>query len=500
MSDGVSLSGDVGGYINGHDRNQTLLLPEVLDRYVAEDNEARFIDAFVDSLNLEELGFTRSQPNREGRPPYNPGDMLKLFIWGYLNQIRSSRKLERECHRNLEVIWLMKKLAPDFKTIADFRKDNADCVKSVFKQFIYFLENMDLFGGNLVSIDGSKFKAVNANKRNFNTKRLADRLKRIEEKTEKYLREMEENDRNSVKEEAEARALLLKRKKYLGEKLEKLEKRMQELKEISKRLKESGQSEISLTDPDSRLMINNGKFEVCYNVQTSVDDKNKLIADYDVVNEPSDANQLNRMAKSTKEALHADRLEVLSDTGYFNGEEIKGCLENGIVPYVHEPPQKTTISMMGVPEREFYKERFVYNDLRDTYTCPAGHEMSFLRLLRDNNRGKVCRVYATKECESCEFMGRCTRNKRGRPMYRWEHEKIIEEMRERLKREPLKMAKRRELSEHPFGTIKRAFNQAYLLLKGLRKVKGEVGFTMLVYNMRRALNILGVRTLLASLG
>jgi len=235
LSDGVSLSGDVGGYINGHDRNQTLLLPEVLDRYVAEDNEARFIDAFVDSLNLEELGFTRSQPNREGRPPYNPGDMLKLFIWGYLNQIRSSRKLERECHRNLEVIWLMKKLAPDFKTIADFRKDNADCVKSVFKQFFYFLENMDLFGGNLVSIDGSKFKAVNANKRNFNTKRLADRLKRIEEKTEKYLREMEENDRNSVKEEAEARALLLKRKKYLGEKLEKLEKRMQELKEISKR-------------------------------------------------------------------------------------------------------------------------------------------------------------------------------------------------------------------------------------------------------------------------
>ena len=323
----------------GSDRRQNLLLPDTLDGYVGEDNEVRFVDAFVDTLNLNELGFTHSTHDEgAGMPSYDPSDLLKLYLYGYLNQVQSSRKLERECHRNTEVMWLIEKLVPDFKTIADFRKDNVGCIKKVFKEFVFFLQDLDLFGGELASIDGSKFKAVNATKRNFDAKKLADKLKRIEEKIERYVKELEEGDR---KEDAggatEERALLGKRKEYLREKLEKLRKQTEELNAASEKLKESaGQNQISLTDPDSRLMKNNGKFEVCYNVQASVDSKNKLIADYDATNEGEDRNQLSKMAKGTKETLGVDKLEVAADKGFSNSLEIKECIDNGITPYVPE--------------------------------------------------------------------------------------------------------------------------------------------------------------------
>jgi len=490
-------------YVIGSDRGQELLLPYALDGYVDEDNEVRFVDAFVDTLNLNELGFTHSLHEEEGagRPSYDPSDLLKLYLYGYLNQVRSSRKLERECRRNTEVMWLMKKLAPDFKTIADFRKDNVDCVKNVFKEFVFFLQDLDLFGGELASVDGSKFKAVNATKRNFDAKKLADKLKRIEEKIERYMKELEEGDR---KEEAaaaaEERALLAKRKKYLKEKLEKLRKQTQELKAASEKLKESaGQKQISLTDPDSRLMKNNGKFEVCYNIQASVDEKNKLIADYDATNEGEDRNQLSKMATGTKETLGVDELEVTADRGFSNSLEIKECVDNGITPYVPEQKEGGRYKHTGVPEPAFHNYRFVYSAEHDTYTCPAGHEMRFWKADSDAT-GRVLRVYRTDACTGCPFRSKCTNNRLGRMIRRWEHEQIMEEMRERLKSEPMKVAIRKELSEHPFGTMKRAFNQGYLLLKGLRKVRGEIGLTMLAYNMRRAINILGSKALMASLG
>jgi transposase len=486
-------------YVIGSDRGQELLLPDSLDEYVDEDNEVRFVDTFVETLDLDVLGFEHSiLEDGAGRPSYDPSDLLKLYLYGYLNQVRSSRKLERECRRNTEVMWLMKKLAPDFKTIADFRKDNVDCMKKVFKEFISFLQDLDLFGGELASIDGSKFKAVNATKRNFDAKKLADKLKRIDEKIGRYMRELEEGDgREEVA--AEEKALLTKRRVYLEDKLERLRKQTEELRSASKALEKSGQNQVSLTDPESRLMRNNGRFEVCYNVQASVDSKNKLIAHYDVTNEGEDRNQLSKMAKGTKETLGVDDLEVTADKGFSNSLEIKECVDNGITPYVPEQGDGGRYRRTGVPEPTFHNDRFVYSPDKDTYVCPAGNEMRFWRVDSDT-AGRVRRIYRTGACNGCPFRNRCTNSKSGRLIRRWEHEVILEEMRERLKREPLKAAVRKELSEHPFGTMKRAFNQAYLLLKGLRKVRGEIGFTMLAYDMRRAINIMGTKSLMVALG
>ena len=306
-----------------------------------EENEARFIDAFVDTLDLSEIGFTHSEPNDEGRPSYDPKDMLKLYVWGYLNQIRSSRKLERECHRNLEVMWLMKKLAPDFKTIADFRRDNADRVKRVFTEFVSFLQDIDLVEGELASLDGSKIKACNARKRSFNAEFLASKLKRIEERVDRYLKELEQNDKLDDEDEEDDgdRELIKKRNDYLRAKLEKLKKSKQELEEIRRKLKESDHEQISLTDPESRLMKNNGKFDVCYNAELSVDAKNKLIVNYDVTNEVNDTNQLAPMAKNTKDVLRVDKLDVTHGRyrirRHGSGKRVSGQRDNAL-PSKHE--------------------------------------------------------------------------------------------------------------------------------------------------------------------
>jgi transposase len=490
-------------YVEGLDRRQALCLPDVLDDYVGEDDEVRFIDAFVDTLDLTGLGFTHSEPSDEedegGRSPYDPRDMLKLYVWGYLNQVRSSRKLERECHRNLELIWLMKKLAPDFKTIADFRKDNVHRVKSVFKEFVAFLQDIDLVEGKLASIDGSKIKACNSRKRNFNAEFLASKLRRIEERVERYLKELEHNDGlGDGEEDGDGDGeLISKRNDYLRAKLEKLKKSKEELEEVRKKLEESGKSEISLTDPESREMKNNGRIDVCYNAELSVDSKEHIIVNYDVTNEANDTNQLAPMATSTKEVLGVEKLDVTADTGFANMAQIKDCLDNGITPYL----PSTKLDGSGgsrVPDpSSFGKDRFVYERDRDAYICPAENELTFRHTTQ--RKGKAVRIYRTDACATCPFRARCTNNKEGRTIERWEHQDIIDEVVRRARREPEKLEARGELAEHPFGTIKRAFNQGYFLLKGLRKVKGEMGFTVLAYDMRRALNILGTRGLLNAL-
>jgi len=460
---------------------------------VDKGNPVRFIDAFVDSLNLEKLSFTHAIPNDTGRPPYNPADLLKLYSYGYLNQTRSSRKLERECHRNVEVMWLMKKLTPDFKTIADFRKDNVDRIKAVFKEFVYLCRSLNLYGAQLVAIDGCKFKAVNSRNRNFNEETLAERLKRTDEKINGYLKMLDENDRvddvSCKDEKAEG----------LKEKLGNLEEKKLQYERIQSQMRETGQTEVSLTDPDSRLMrVNSQQLDVCYNVQSIVDAKNHLIVNYDVTNSQTDHHQLAKEAEEAKQTLCVNALDITSDKGFYVEKDVKDCEDNGVTVWM---PIPSLNKAAGVPEPEFSVDKFVYNAARDVYACPRGKELEFWKLSRRGKERMRGKLYRTASCGNCLFRDKCTKNRQGRVLFRSEFQDAVDRLRARL--ESLdgkkKMSIRRELAEHPFGTMKRAFNQGYLLLKGLRKVKGEVGFTMLAYNMRRAINVLGVSALLGAI-
>ena len=477
------------GYIKGISRSQTLLLPENLDQYVAQENEARFIDAFVDSLNLEDLGFTHAQPNNEGRPPHNPSDMLKLFIWGYLNQIRSSRKLERECHRNLEVIWLMKKLTPDFKTIADFRKDNVSCIKAIFKQFVKLCVSLELYDAELIAVDGSKFKAVNAIDRDFNQKTLEKRIKLIEESAARYLQELDAADLEEEENQA---------KHFWEDKVKAMLKKKVNYEALLAKMKATGQNEVALTDPECRLMKNRGRIEPCYNVQAAVDTRNHLIVDYAVTNEAADNNQLSSLAIGAKETLGVQKIAAVADAGFSDSVEIKKCVDNGIVPYVAQQRHKG--GRRGSVSAQFSIDKFTYVKEADVYVCPAGQRLALWS--HAVVQSKNMRIYRCKRgvCSSCVFfLAECTKNKEGRIVWRWEYEEVMDEVRARLRLDPEVMGERKKVVEHPFGTMKRAFNMGYLLLKGLVKVTGEVGFAMLAYNMRRALNILGVRALMLAL-
>ncbi|MGA3061410.1 MAG: IS1182 family transposase [Candidatus Bathyarchaeia archaeon] len=483
----------MGEHVNGTHRDQTVLFPNTIDQYVEKENPVRFIDAFVDSLDLEKHGFKHSVLADTGRPSYNPSDLLKLYVYGYLNQVRSSRKLEKECHRNVEVMWLMKKLAPDHKTIADFRKNNVDCIKPVFKEFVYLCRSLDLYGAQLVAIDGTKFKAVNSKSNNLNEKTVAQRLKQTEEKISEYLKDLDSNDAKDSAEDETAQNDDLK------EKIRQLEEKKQQYEQIQGQMKATNQREVSLVDPDSRLMrVDSQRLEVGYNIQTSVDAKQHLIVDYDVINISTDHHQLTRDALSAKETLGVDELEVLSDKGFYVEKDVSDYEDNGIRVFMPIPAVFSPYKSVGVPEPEFYSDRFVYDAARDIYVCPMGNDMPFWKL-GGREGGLKGRLYRTALCFCCSVRSKCTRNKRGRYMFRGEYDGAVDRLRVRLAssegRE--KVSLRRMLAEHPFGTMKRAFNQGYLLLKGLRKVKGEVGFTMLAYNMRRAINILGVGTLIA---
>ena len=462
-------------HVGGTHRDQTILFPDTLDKYVDAENPVRFIDAFINSLNIEKLGFKHSITCETGRPSYDPSDLLKLYVYGYLNQVRSSRKLERECHRNVETMWLMKKLAPDFKTIADFRKNNVDCIKPVFKEFVYLCKSLDLYGAQLVAIDGSKFKAVNSKSNNFNEKTVALRLKRTQEKIAEYLRLMDQNDKaDSGKDES-------LKVEGLKERISKLEEKKQQYEQVQNQMKTTGQKEISLVDPDSRLMrVDSQRLDVCYNIQTSVDAKQHLIVDYDVINNSTDHHQLTRDAKAAKQMLGVERLDVVSDKGFYVEKDVFDCENNGVTVFMPIPEALNPYKSVGVPAPEFYSDRFVYDAAKDVYVCPAGNDMPFWKR---SNRGKGFegRLYRSMYCSFCSLRSKCTRNKRGRYMFRGEYDGAVDRLRMRLDsfagREKVRL--RRMLVEHPFGTMKRAFNQGYLLLKGLRKVKGEVGFTKL---------------------
>jgi transposase len=476
------------GFVQGIHRHQIVMFPELLDDYIADDNPVRFIDAFVESLDLRALEFERAVPKETGRPPYNPGDLLKLYVYGYLNRIRSSRKLEAEAQRNVEVMWLLGKLAPDFKTIADFRRDNGEPIRAVCREFTLLCRSLGLYGGELVAIDGSKFKAVNSRERNFTKGKLKALRRQAEAKIERYLQELDENDA----EETDSKKLT---REELQEKIEWLKKRKETCDELEQQIEESGESQISLTDPDARSMRlgSNRGTEVGYNVQISVDAKHKLVVDHEVTNECNDVSQLSCMAIRAKEVLGIESLEVVADGGYYNNEEIRNCTEQAIVPYIPR-----TNSSKNKHAGLYSKEDFRYDAENDWYWCPAGEALWYIRC-GTNKYGRRMRLYATNRCKRCAVKHKCTRDKGGRRIERWEDEGLLEEMARRLRAEPQKIKQRKLIVEHPFGTIKRSMDQGYFLTRRLCNVRAEMSLTMLAYNIKRALTLKGTQELVAAL-
>jgi len=475
------------GYIKGKERGQSVLFPGTVDEYIGENNEVRAIAAFLGRLDFVKLRFVRGQAAGTGRPGYDPRLLMGLFLWGHLNGIRSSRKLERESHRNLEVIWLCENLRPDFKTIADFRKDNGAGIKGVVVEFRLWCLRAGLYGKEIVAVDGSKFKAVNSKERNFTKKKLSQIIARERAKISEYLEAVAVAD-ETESEEPELSAAQLK------EKIAGLERYLAEHEELERQLEATGESQVSLTDPEAKLMKTDKGSEVSYNVQTAVDSKHKLIAAYEVTNERNDLGQLAVMAFQAKEALQVAELTVLADGGYYEGNALKECEQAGITTFVSVPKSKEA-ERLGI----FAQSQFRYDQEQDLYVCPQGEELHWTKTTNDRERNKKFKVYATKACAQCPLRAQCTTSKYGRKIKRWVDQGVIDRLRERIRGQPELLKQRKTLAEHPFGTIKRGMNQGFFLLKGISKVTTETGLTVLSYNLKRVLNIMGVEQMISSL-
>src|SRR3990170_2240618 len=472
-------------HIAGTDRTQAVLLPEVLDDYVRPDNPVRFLDAFVAQLDLGALGFQRAVPAETGRPGYDPGDLLRLYLYGYLHRIRSSRRLEQETRRNVELLWLLRRLSPDFKTIADFRRDHPEALKRVGRAFILLCRRLELFGGELLAIDGSKFRAVNARDRSYTPARLATLQRDIDRTIARYLRELERQDQVEAGTETPSADAL-------REKITALQQRRAGYQVLQEELAASGETVRSLTDPDSRPMMSGGRIEVCYNVQTAVDAKHKLILAEDVTNAAGDRDQLSPMATAAQAVLGGATPVVVADQGYYHGAEIKTCLEAGLTPLVPRPHTSAN-EARGL----FTKDDFVYDAIQDAYQCPAGERLTYRSTTVE--LGRTIKNYRTRACGRCALKPRCTGNRDGRKLTRWVDEHLLEEMAVRLRRDRAFFARRKALAEHPFGTMKRGMDQGYFLLKGLRKVRGEFSLTVLAYNLKRVFKLVNVPRLLEAL-
>ena len=475
-------------FIEGCGRDQKILFPEVLDDYVASDNPVRFIDAFVRSLDLRQLGFERAVPLDMGRPPYDPADLLALYIYGYLYGLRSSRKLERETHRNVELMWLMRKLGPDFKTIADFRRDNKDAIRQVCRQFTLVCKRMDLFSAELVAIDGSKFRAVNSKQRSVTRNTVRAILTETDERIEGYLSELEAADQagNPTGEGAGVRDL--------AERLRQLHERKKECDTYIGEMDRLGQNDLSLTDPDSRRMyMANHLTEVCYNAQIAVDEKNKLIVANDVTNEPCDRYALAPMARQAQEVLQAAELAIVADRGYTNLDQVKECLATGIVPHV-EKTKNSNNYKLGL----FTKDDFIYDPATDSYRCPAGADLRPTGSQK-KPRGQRVNVYRNAQaCRSCPVRARCTSGP-ARRIERQPDEHIAEQMHARVAANPHVQRRRKALVEHPFGVMKHSMGFRQFVVRGLDKVRTEFSLIVLGYNLRRVLNLSDVPAMIAAL-
>ena len=473
----------MGRYIEGQERTQSILFPERLDDWIDEDNPVRAVDVFVDALDLKDLGFERAAPAETGRPSYYPGTLLKIYIYGYLNRIQSSRRLEREAQRNLELIWLTGRLMPDFKTIADFRRDNGQAIRQTCKEFMLLCQGLGLFEGGAVAIDGSKFKAVNNRDKNFTERKLQARMQQLDEAVQRYLTELDRADRDSS-------LVLPTRVERLKQKLETIDAQLCKLKQIEQVLEQAPDGQVSLTDPDARSMATSGRGTgiVGYNVQTAVDLKHHLIVAHEVTNLGHDRTQLTTMASRAKEVIDEPSITVLADRGYFNSEEILATEQAGVVPLVPKP-QTSNNKAQGL----YDKRDFVYIEEDDEYRCPAG-ERAIYRLTRVEN-GLTLRRYWSSACPRCLQKSKCTTGK-NRRITRWEHEAVLERMQSRLDQRPDAARERRQTVEHPFGTLKAWMGATHFLTKTLPKVRTEMSLHVLAYNMKRMIALFGTAALI----
>jgi transposase len=471
-------------HITGHDRRQTLLLPEAVDDYVGAENPVRFIDAFVNGLDLAAAGFARVVPEATGRPGYAPGDLLKLYIYGYLNRVRSSRRLEAETRRNLEVIWLLRHLKPDFKTIADFRRDNRAAFRSVFREFVLLCRQLDLFGRELLAVDGTRIKAVNNKDRNFTRASLTKFIRDADERLVNYVRRLDEADAAEIGTGGGSRM------QHLAEKIAALRAARERHRALLADIERTGESQISLTDPDSRAMAGHTKIGVGYNVQVAVDAKHKLIVEQAVTNHVVDMGLLKQTAEPARAILGVERIDVVADRGYFKIEDIEACERAGLTPHIPQPQRGP-----AVRNGFFRKDEFRYDPDQDVFVCPGGQTLAPHHYGRSRELQKI--DYSNPAaCPACPLQPRCTTNVRR--VSRLENEAVLDRMAARLKARPELLDRRRETVEHPFGSIKQWMNQGAFLMRGLDNVRGEFSLTALVYNLRRALNIVGIGAMTAA--
>jgi len=469
------------------DRGQSTLFPECMEDWIGQDNPVRVIDVFVDELDLAELGFSGVDPEMTGRPSYHPSALLKLYIYGYLNRVQSSRRLERDAGRNVEVMWLTGRLVPDHKTIADFRKDNGPAIRKVCARFVELCRAMGLLTKASVAIDGSKFKAVNNRDRNFTRAKMERRMEQIEESVARYLQQLDTADRQEPSEALKTKTSRLK------EKIEKLKEQMQRLEILKVKMLATPDQQISLTDPDARSMATSGRGSgvVGYNVQVAADTEHHLIITHEVTNVGTDRSQLAHVSKETKATLEVDKLDVVADRGYFNGEEILACEEAGITVTLPKP-----MTSNSKAEGRFGKQDFRYVAEDDVYICPAGERLAHHYTNEEN--GLVLRRYWTNTCQSCTIKHSCTTGKERR-ITRWEHEHVLEAVQRRLDEHPEKMRQRRQTVEHPFGTIKSWMGSTHFQMKTLKHVGTEMALHVLAYNMKRVMRILGVGGLMEAI-
>jgi len=474
-------------FVEGLDRGQSTFFPETLEDFVEDDNPVRVIEAFVEALDLGELGFGGVDPKATGRPAYHPSVLLKLYIYGYLNRVQSSRRLEREAARNVEVMWLTGRLVPDHKTIADFRKDNGPAIRKVCSRFVALCRQLGLLAEASVAIDGSKFKAVNNRDRNFTSAKMKRRMVQIEESVARYLHQLDSTDRQ---EPSLARTMRTTR---LEEKIERLKEEMQRLEGLDAQRQAKPDQQISLTDPDARSMATSGRGSgtVGYNVQAAVDCEHHLIVTHEVTNVGNDRSQLSPMAKKTKVILGTDRLDVVADRGYFNSEEILACDEAGITVTLPKP-----MTSGNKAKGRFVKADFRYLADEDVYICPAGERLKYY--FTNEEKGLTLRRYWTNACRVCAIKHRCTTGVQRR-ITRWEHEHVLEAVQRRLDENPQAMRQRRETVEHPFGTIKARMGATHFLMKSLPRVATEMALHVLAYNLTRLMNILGIVPLIKAM-
>lgn len=468
-------------YIRGEERGQAALLPAAIEDFVAADAPVRVIDAFVDGLDVKGLGFGRSEPSATGRPPYDPRDLLKLYIWGYFNEVRSSRRLERECRRNIEAMWLLRRLAPDFKTIADFRRDNGGAIVGACRAFVLFCRDQGLFTARLVALDGSKFRAVASAKRIMGRREIGEETERLDRRIAAYLAGLDDSDAREPDDAPNATAAAIAA----------LKARRAELDGLAATLDAEERNTLVAGEPDARPMGKGpGRKPPSYNVQTAVDTQTGLIVHHEVTTEATDNRLLHPMAKATKEALGADQLTVVADAGYSNGADAAACEDDGITPCV---PANRAVNNRG-DGTLFDRSAFVYRPDTDTYRCPAGRTLVRKQIMRRDN----CVLYAAQDCTACPLKPRCTTAER-RLLTRHLQENALNRMNARVAADPGLMRQRRCAAEHPFGTIKRMTAGGRFLTRGLGKVKAETALSVLAYNVLRAINLVGANNLRASL-